>query len=116
MSNIKEFKPKPVAPVVDEDCLKSALALVERVKTGEVVGLAIVMVERGSLNALHSWGGDVPRNCIIGGMELLKNRIMGNVQESWAEPFKADGPQAENMPITRDATFADLPQDSDDEH
>lgn len=120
MSNIKEFKPKATAPVVDEECLKSAQACVERIKTGQVVGLAIVMVERGTMNSFHSWGGDCPRGPLIGGMELLKNRIMGNVQETWALPFEADGPQADAMPgskaVERDATFTDLPQGIDDEH
>lgn len=117
MAEIKEFKPKAAEPVVDEDMLKSAQALVERVKTGQIVGLAIAMVERGTMNALHSWGGDCPRSCIIGSMAMLQNRIMGNLQEAWAEPFDGDGPQAKDMPgssIIREATMNDLP-DGDNE-
>jgi len=121
MAEIKEFKPKPATPVVDEDMLKSAQALVERIKSGTLVGMAVVMIERGSLNALHSWGGDCPRNCILGGMTLLQNRILGNVQEDWALPFDAEGPQARDMDgskaldpnsttTVREATMDDLPE------
>lgn len=114
MAEIKEFKPKPAAPVIDEELLKMAQAFVERVKTGTIVGAAVVMIERGSMNALHSWGGDCPRNCLLGGMTLLQNRIMGNIQEDWAAPYDMDGPQAKNMPgsmeVVREATMDDLPE------
>lgn len=118
MSNIKEFKPKPAEPVVDEHILKTAQALVERVKSGTLVGVGIVMVERGTYNVLHSWGGDCPRASIVGGLEFLKNRIIGNVQEDWATPYMGDGPQAEDMPgssdTVREAMMSDLPDDTED--